>query len=103
VAQRIVRLAKIVGREAVIGAPIAASPRSPFAQRVHPTIMWAKLKSLADGAKIATQNCGAGATPHERRSPPNIRPERQEPEHGGAAEQIRTAPAAMSFAFSTET
>jgi len=28
--------------------------QSPFAQRVHPTIMWAKLKSLAEGAKIAT-------------------------------------------------
>jgi 5-methyltetrahydropteroyltriglutamate--homocysteine methyltransferase len=29
--------------------------QSPFARRVHPTIMWAKLKSLADGARIATQ------------------------------------------------
>ena len=28
--------------------------QSPFAQRVHPSIMWAKLRSLAEGAKIAT-------------------------------------------------
>jgi 5-methyltetrahydropteroyltriglutamate--homocysteine methyltransferase len=29
--------------------------QSPFARRVHPTIMWAKLKSLAEGARIATR------------------------------------------------
>jgi 5-methyltetrahydropteroyltriglutamate--homocysteine methyltransferase len=29
--------------------------QSPFARRVHPTIMWAKLKSLVEGARIATQ------------------------------------------------
>jgi hypothetical protein len=28
--------------------------QSPFARRVHPTIMWAKLKSLVEGARIAT-------------------------------------------------
>jgi 5-methyltetrahydropteroyltriglutamate--homocysteine methyltransferase len=55
VAQRIVRLAKIVGRENVMGGTDCGFAQSPFAQRVHPTIMWAKLKSLADGAKIATQ------------------------------------------------
>jgi 5-methyltetrahydropteroyltriglutamate--homocysteine methyltransferase len=55
VAQRIVRLAKIVGRENVMGGTDCGFAQSPFAQRVHPTIMWAKLKSLADGARIATQ------------------------------------------------
>ena len=29
--------------------------QSPFAQRVHPTIMWAKLKAMVEGAKIATK------------------------------------------------
>jgi 5-methyltetrahydropteroyltriglutamate--homocysteine methyltransferase len=29
--------------------------QSPFARCVHPTIMWAKLKSLVEGARIATQ------------------------------------------------
>jgi 5-methyltetrahydropteroyltriglutamate--homocysteine methyltransferase len=29
--------------------------QSPFAQRVHPTIMWAKLKAMVDGAKIASK------------------------------------------------
>src|ERR1700704_906983 len=55
VAQRIVRLARIVGREQVMGGTDCGFAQSPFAQRVHPTIMWAKLKSLAEGAAIATQ------------------------------------------------
>jgi 5-methyltetrahydropteroyltriglutamate--homocysteine methyltransferase len=55
VAQRIVRLAKIVGREHVMGGTDCGFAQSPFAQRVHPTIMWAKLKSLAEGAKIASR------------------------------------------------
>ena len=54
VAQRIVRLANIVGRENVMAGTDCGFAQSPFAQRVHPTIMWAKLKSLAEGAKIAT-------------------------------------------------
>jgi 5-methyltetrahydropteroyltriglutamate--homocysteine methyltransferase len=55
VAQRIIRFAKIVGREQVMGGTDCGFAQSPFAQRVHPTIMWAKLKSLAEGAAIATQ------------------------------------------------
>jgi 5-methyltetrahydropteroyltriglutamate--homocysteine methyltransferase len=55
VAERIVRLAKIVGRENVMGGTDCGFAQSPFARRVHPTIMWAKLKSLAEGARIATQ------------------------------------------------
>jgi len=29
--------------------------QSPFARRVHPSIMWAKLQALVEGARIATQ------------------------------------------------
>jgi 5-methyltetrahydropteroyltriglutamate--homocysteine methyltransferase len=54
VAQRIVRLANIVGREHVMGGTDCGFAQSPFAQRVHPSIMWAKLRSLAEGARIAT-------------------------------------------------
>jgi 5-methyltetrahydropteroyltriglutamate--homocysteine methyltransferase len=54
VAQRLVRLAEIVGRENIMGGTDCGFAQSPFAQRVHPTIMWAKLKSLAEGARIAT-------------------------------------------------
>jgi 5-methyltetrahydropteroyltriglutamate--homocysteine methyltransferase len=55
VAQRVVRLANIVGRESVMAGTDCGFAQSPFAQRVHPTIMWAKLRSLAQGAKLATQ------------------------------------------------
>jgi len=55
VAERIVRLAKIVGRDNVMGGTDCGFAQSPFARRVHPTIMWAKLKSLAEGARIATR------------------------------------------------
>jgi len=55
VAERILRLAKIVGRENVMGGTDCGFAQSPFARRVHPTIMWAKLKSLVEGARIATR------------------------------------------------
>ena len=55
VAERIVRLAKNVGRENVMGGTDCGFAQSPFARRVHPSIMWAKLASLAEGARIATQ------------------------------------------------
>jgi len=54
VAQRLVRLAKIVGRDNVMGGTDCGFAQSPFAQRVHPSIMWAKLRSLSEGARIAT-------------------------------------------------
>jgi 5-methyltetrahydropteroyltriglutamate--homocysteine methyltransferase len=54
VAQRLVRLAKIVGRENVMAGTDCGFAQSPFAQRVHPSIMWAKLRSLSEGARIAT-------------------------------------------------
>jgi 5-methyltetrahydropteroyltriglutamate--homocysteine methyltransferase len=55
VAERIVRLAKVVGRDSVIGGTDCGFAQSPFARRVHPTIMWAKLKALVEGAQIATR------------------------------------------------
>jgi 5-methyltetrahydropteroyltriglutamate--homocysteine methyltransferase len=54
VAQRLIRLAKIVGRDNVLGGTDCGFAQSPFAQRVHPSIMWAKLRSLSEGARIAS-------------------------------------------------
>jgi 5-methyltetrahydropteroyltriglutamate--homocysteine methyltransferase len=54
VAQRLVRLANIVGRENVLAGTDCGFAQSPFAQRVHPTIMWAKLRSLSEGARLAS-------------------------------------------------
>ena len=50
VADRIVRYAKVVGRENVI-----AGTDCGFGGRIHPQIAWAKLEALTAGAKLATQ------------------------------------------------
>ena len=50
VADRIVRYAKIVGRENVI-----AGSDCGLGNRVHPEIVWAKLASLAEGARRASK------------------------------------------------
>jgi 5-methyltetrahydropteroyltriglutamate--homocysteine methyltransferase len=55
VAQRLVRLANLVGRENVLGGTDCGFAQSPFAKRVHESIMWAKLRSLSEGAKIASK------------------------------------------------
>jgi 5-methyltetrahydropteroyltriglutamate--homocysteine methyltransferase len=55
VAERIVRLAKVVGRENVIAGTDCGFAQGPFYRRVHPSIMWAKLKAMAEGAKLATK------------------------------------------------
>jgi 5-methyltetrahydropteroyltriglutamate--homocysteine methyltransferase len=54
VAQRLTRLANIVGRENVIAGTDCGFAQSPFAKRVHESIMWAKLRSLAEGARLAS-------------------------------------------------
>jgi 5-methyltetrahydropteroyltriglutamate--homocysteine methyltransferase len=55
VAERIVRLAKLVGRENVIAGSDCGFSPGPFLRRFHPSIMWAKLGSLARGAQLATR------------------------------------------------
>ena len=55
VAERIVRLAKLVGRERVIASTDCGFAQGPFTRRVHPSIQWAKLKSLVEGARIASK------------------------------------------------
>ena len=55
IADRLIRFAEIAGRENVIGSSDCGFAQSPFTRRVHPTIMWAKLNCLAEGARIATR------------------------------------------------
>jgi 5-methyltetrahydropteroyltriglutamate--homocysteine methyltransferase len=59
VAERIVRLARIVGRENVIAGTDCGFAQGPFHRRVHPSIMWAKLEALAEGARLASQELWA--------------------------------------------
>lgn len=55
VADRIVRFARIVGRENVIAGSDCGFSQAEMIQRVHPTVMWAKFESLAEGARIASR------------------------------------------------
>jgi 5-methyltetrahydropteroyltriglutamate--homocysteine methyltransferase len=55
VAQRIVRLARVLGRENVMAGTDCGFAQGPFHRRVHPSIMWAKLAALSEGAKLASR------------------------------------------------
>ncbi len=54
VAQRIVRLAKLVGRENLLAGTDCGFSQGPFSAKVHPSIQWAKLTALVEGAKLAS-------------------------------------------------
>jgi 5-methyltetrahydropteroyltriglutamate--homocysteine methyltransferase len=68
VAERIVRVAKEVGREHVIAGTDCGFAQGPFYRRVHPSIMWAKLEALAAGAKIASKQLWAAKTKQRKRA-----------------------------------
>jgi 5-methyltetrahydropteroyltriglutamate--homocysteine methyltransferase len=55
VAERIVRLAKLVGAERVMASTDCGFAQGPFHRRVHSSIMWAKLEALAEGARLASR------------------------------------------------
>ena len=55
VAERIVRLGELVGRENVIGSTDCGFAQGPFHRRVHPTVQWAKLGALVEGARLASE------------------------------------------------
>ncbi len=54
VAERIERIARLVGPENVIASTDCGFAQGPYLQRVHESIQWAKLDSLAQGAKLAS-------------------------------------------------
>jgi methionine synthase II (cobalamin-independent) len=53
-ADRIVRFARIVGRENVIAGTDCGFAQQETIARVHPKVMWAKFEALAAGARLAT-------------------------------------------------
>ena len=55
VAERLVRLANAIGREKVIAGTDCGFAQGPFYRRVHPSIQWAKLEALAEGARLASR------------------------------------------------
>ena len=55
VAQRLCRFADVVGRERVIAGADCGFASFAGSNEVHPSIVWAKFKSLVDGARIASK------------------------------------------------
>jgi 5-methyltetrahydropteroyltriglutamate--homocysteine methyltransferase len=55
VAERIVRFASVVGRENVIAGGDCGFATFAGSMEIHPSIVWAKFKSMAEGARIATK------------------------------------------------
>jgi len=55
VAQRIMRFAKVVGRENVIAGTDCGFGTSGAGDEVHPEVAWAKLRALAEGARLASE------------------------------------------------
>jgi 5-methyltetrahydropteroyltriglutamate--homocysteine methyltransferase len=55
IAERLIRFAKLVGRENVIaGADCGFSSQATYRPEVHPTVVWAKFHALRDGALLAS-------------------------------------------------
>jgi 5-methyltetrahydropteroyltriglutamate--homocysteine methyltransferase len=54
VAQRLLRFADVVGRERVIASADCGFASFAGSNEVHPSIVWAKFKSLVEGARIAS-------------------------------------------------
>jgi 5-methyltetrahydropteroyltriglutamate--homocysteine methyltransferase len=55
VAQRIVRYAEVVGRERVLAGTDCGFGTSAWGRKVHAGIAWAKLRSLVEGARLASE------------------------------------------------
>ena len=64
VAERLVRLAKLSRRQSH-GRTDCAFAQGPFVQRVHPSIMWAKLRTLVEGAGLLRSTWGRTAARHK--------------------------------------
>jgi 5-methyltetrahydropteroyltriglutamate--homocysteine methyltransferase len=54
VAERIQRYAGVVGRENVIAGTDCGFAQGWYMARTHPSVQWAKLRALADGARLAS-------------------------------------------------
>ena len=55
VAERIVRFAGVVGRENLIAGVDCGFGTSAHSERIYPPVVWGKLRSLAEGARLASQ------------------------------------------------
>jgi 5-methyltetrahydropteroyltriglutamate--homocysteine methyltransferase len=83
VAERIVKFARIVGRENVIAGADCGFATFAGSEEIHPSVVWAKFDALVEGARLATKQLWGraggrakegGASPGYFRAP-EVRPE----------------------------
>jgi 5-methyltetrahydropteroyltriglutamate--homocysteine methyltransferase len=56
IAERIVRFARLVGRENVIaGVDCGFSSQATYQPEIHPSVVWAKFRAMAEGARLASR------------------------------------------------
>jgi 5-methyltetrahydropteroyltriglutamate--homocysteine methyltransferase len=56
VAERLVTFARIVGRENVVaGSDCGFSSQATAEPEIHPSVVWAKFKAMAEGARLASE------------------------------------------------
>jgi 5-methyltetrahydropteroyltriglutamate--homocysteine methyltransferase len=55
IAERLTRFASCVGRENLIAGTDCGFAQEEINRRVHPSIMWAKLEAMCEGARIASR------------------------------------------------
>ena len=55
VADRIIKYAGIVGKETVTAGTDCGFSQRALNPRLHPSIVWAKLHSLSEGARLASE------------------------------------------------
>jgi 5-methyltetrahydropteroyltriglutamate--homocysteine methyltransferase len=61
VAERLVRYARVVGREQVIaGSDCGFSSQATTEPEIHPTVVWAKFQAMTEGARLATAQLWGG-------------------------------------------
>jgi 5-methyltetrahydropteroyltriglutamate--homocysteine methyltransferase len=74
IAERILRFAKLVGRENVMaGSDCGFSSQATYKTEVHPTVVWEKFKAMRAGANIASKKLWPGKSlkPRTKRRSPN--------------------------------
>lgn len=80
IAERIVRFAKLVGRENVMaGCDCGFSSQATYHSEVHPSVIWAKFDAMREGARLASQQLW-GTAAQDRQ--PALKPSASSPRRG---------------------
>ena len=61
IAERLTRFASCVGRENLIAGTDCGFAQEELNRRVHPSVMWAKLEAMAEGARLASRQLWGAA------------------------------------------